>query len=266
MPLRELGEGFHGARIVHLSDLHCSPLVRDDYLYRCLDVVSELEPDFVVFTGDFITVGPRPYARRISDLLARVRARTAKLAVLGNHDYGLWHPVGLGSTRGLAEYLTDQLIQAGIMVLNNSSHCFESEGSVLQFVGTEDPWSPRYSVEEAFGQARRRLPTVALVHNPDAAPDLAAAGAHWVLAGHTHGKRTPDTRLHRAAFPSRCRHWTGGRYSLGNGRMLYVNRGLGHARRVGPEGRPEITVFTLAAEQVQSFRYADADEPADVMT
>ena len=53
MPLRGLGPGLEGYRLVQISDLHCGSSVPMIYLWRCMDRVNELEPDLVVVTGDF---------------------------------------------------------------------------------------------------------------------------------------------------------------------------------------------------------------------
>lgn len=46
-------------------------------------------------------------------------------------------------------------------------------------------------------------------------------------------------------MPVRNRRYATGEIPLGDGRTLYVNRGLGHLLRVRFNARPEITVFTL---------------------
>jgi predicted MPP superfamily phosphohydrolase len=244
MRLEGLGKGLDGAKLVHISDLHCSPLVLDRYLRECVSAVNALEPDFVAITGDFIT-GPRYYARRVAHVLARLSPRIATVACLGNHDYGIFHPRGYGSMRGLSEYLTQALAQADIFVMLNEPRVFSRDGADIQFVGLEDYWSPRYNPHLAFAHARPGLPTVALCHNPDAAAQVARFGAQWVLAGHTHGTNNNETRLHELVMPVTERHYHAGGYELAEGRRLYVNRGLGYARRWNLNTRPEITLFTL---------------------
>jgi hypothetical protein len=46
-------------------------------------------------------------------------------------------------------------------------------------------------------------------------------------------------------LPVRNRRYTCGEFDLGNGRRLYINRGLGYLHRVRFNVRPEITVFRL---------------------
>ncbi|MFW6155280.1 MAG: metallophosphoesterase [Planctomycetota bacterium] len=243
MPLNDLAEPFVGRKLVHISDLHCSPMVVPRYLRQVLDRVAAEEPDVLVITGDLVT-GGTAYARRVAGMLASVPAKVARVACLGNHDYGIYHPSGRGHMRQLSGYLTGQLHQAGVQVLRNQSLTVHLDGHALQVVGVEDAWSGRYDPETAFADARAGMPTIGLTHNPDGAADLVERGAHWVLAGHTHGNKAGDSALRDAVLPVESEVYAGGYYSL-DGAHLYVNRGLSYARRLNLNKRPEITVFTL---------------------
>jgi predicted MPP superfamily phosphohydrolase len=247
MPLVNLGWEFDGVRLVHLSDLHCGALVREKHLRRYVEMVNSLDADFVAITGDFITTGSRRHARAVARALRDMRANRAVVACLGNHDYGRWHPRGWGEAAGIADFLSGELSDAGVIVLRNESRTFFHGESVLQFVGVEDYWSPRYDPQTAFDLVDFDSPVITLAHNPDTAPDLAAIGAGWVLSGHTHGKATPDTRFWDVVYPTRFKQFVGGQYALGGERHLYVNRGISNAWRVRSEHRPEITLFTLRA-------------------
>lgn len=245
MPLTGLGKGFEGATVAHISDLHRSPIVLERYLRNCVEAVNDLEVDFVAITGDFIT-GTKRYARGIGNVLKDLRPNIASVACLGNHDYGLVHPSGLGRMKGLAGYLTEQLTAAGVYVMLNETTLFHRGGSAVQFVGVEDFWSRKYDPHAAFAHARQQVPTIALCHNPDGAPDMISRGAQWVLAGHTHGRPAKKRAVKHLFFPKRHKHFAVGHYEVGDGR-LYVNRGLGHGLRHS-KLRPEITLFTLSAK------------------
>jgi hypothetical protein len=249
MPIPGLGDALCGSTLAHISDLHCSPIVLEKYLNHCVDAVNRLGPDFIAVTGDLIT-GPKPYARRVARILARLSPRIATVACLGNHDYGIFHPNGLGAARDLAQYVAEQLSRADIFVMMNESRVFRCDGAAIQFVGLEDLWSDRYDPIRAFETAAD-LPTIALCHNPDAAWQVAYWGAHWVLAGHTHGSPKTGTRLRDLLLPASHKDFLAGLYALGGGKYLYVNRGLGYARRMNLNARPEITLFTLNRAEAQ---------------
>jgi len=257
MPLPGVNGDVEGITLVHISDLHCCPIVRERYLLQCVSAVNKLKPDFVAITGDFIT-GPRRYARRIARVLSELKSRIAVVACLGNHDYGIYHPNGLGGNRGLADFLACELTSRDIFVMRNEARRFRVGQTEIQFVGLEDYWSGQYNPHLAFEMAHSRIPTIALCHNPDAAMQVAHFGANWILAGHTHGQKTPDTRFHDLILPTNHKQFSAGYYTLGPDRHLYVNRGLGYARRMNLNARPEITLFTLAGQGQAKGGHAEA--------
>lgn len=237
MVLRGLGGGLDGARLAHITDLHCSTIVRDGYLRRYVDAINQMDVDFVAITGDFITTAQQHFARRVASVLAGLRPRIATVACLGNHDYGIWNPSKPGGRPGIADYVSRQLTQAGVTVLRNQWLTITRGSSTVQFAGLEDFWSLAYNARAALKLLRPDQPIIALCHNPDAAHELARRGAQWVLAGHTHGKSD-------IFCPTLLKDFVGGHYPLGNGGNLYVSRGIGHSRR-SSQDRPEITLFTL---------------------
>jgi predicted MPP superfamily phosphohydrolase len=250
MPLPSLGPAFVGSRLVHLTDLHSSPIMREEHLIHYMDLVNHLEPDFVVITGDFITASARPYVRRIGRVLKELSPQIATLACLGNHDYGLWHPTVGSGVRGLAQCMTEHLDKAGVIPLVSQSRTYHRDGHALQFAGLGDLWTDTFRPDRAFSSLEIEVPTIALVHNPDAAPELASMGADHVLCGHTHGKASSGSRLGNLLFPMTHQQFIAGQYDLPGGKSLYVNSGLGHASISRKSYRPEIAVFTLCQERV----------------
>ena len=249
MPLPALGGDLCGATIAHISDLHCSPVVLERYLRRCVKLVNSLEVDFVAITGDFIT-GAKHYARRVARVLGDLEPKIATVACLGNHDYGIIHPTGLGAARGLSTYVSDRLTHVDLFVMLNESRTFRVGDAAIQFVGVEDYWTPHFDPVRAFEMIDPDLPTIALCHNPDAGPLLAHRGAHWVLSGHTHGAERRNSRFGELIYPADNRQFSAGQYRLHNGTGLYVNRGIGYARRISLNTRPEVTLFTLCEGQL----------------
>jgi predicted MPP superfamily phosphohydrolase len=237
--------------------------MREQHLMKCFDFVNRLEPDFVVITGDFITASARHYARRIGGLLKRLAPKVDTLAVLGNHDYGVFVP-NQKVVRGLGEYVSEQLDSAGVKVLTNKTATYRQAGAVLHFAGIGEVWSPDHDPSAAFASIDARQPVIALVHNPDAAPHLSQLGARYILAGHTHGRPSRNTRMHNALWPAVFLNFGAGEYDLGDDRKLYVNRGIGPSRRVCANTRPEVTMFTLrrAVAQVRPSRPSWA--PAEI--
>lgn len=252
LPLRGLDEDLDCITIAHLSDLHLGLVMRQQHISLCVDIVNEAKPDFVVITGDFLTTNAKRYARRIATLVGKLRPKTAALACLGNHDYGLWHPIAGWEFRGLAECLAASLADNGVIPLINESRTFTRGLGTIRFAGVGERWSSFYKPQVALAECKNasggraaRTPTVALVHNPDAAIDLADLGADLVLAGHTHGNKPTNSAMRRALFPMLHRNFVAGYYELPGGKHLYINRGIGNSRRTCANTRPEITLITL---------------------
>lgn len=242
LPVDGLPAALDGRRLVQLSDLHIGPRVDDGYLIEALSRASDLTPDIVVITGDFLTYrherGEAQFAQ-LRDVLAHLpKGRLATLGILGNHDYGRnW------SEPNVAARVVAEAERAGVRVLRNEA----ANVGGLDVVGVDDLWAHRADPESALA---RRTSDAALVlcHNPDTLDERPWAGYRgWILAGHTHGGQCKPPFLPPPLLPVRNKRYSAGEIPIEDGRRLYINRGLGHLLRVRFNVRPEITSFTLRA-------------------
>ena len=78
-------------------------------------------------------------------------------------------------------------------------------------------------------------------------PAVGRASRGWILSGHTHGGQCKPPFLPPPIIPVKNKRYTAGEFDLGDGRPLYINRGLGHLIRARFNARPEVTVFRLRA-------------------
>jgi hypothetical protein len=238
MPVASLPPALDGAVLLQISDLHIGPQVSDAFLSRALAEARERAPEFVVYTGDFVTwEGPEQLAQLDRLFRAAPRGSLGTVAALGNHDYGdHW------SDRTVAAALQRRLEDHGIMVLRNAARVVGG----LQFVGFEDLWTPLFSGSGVMSLRDPRLPTVALCHNPDAC-DLSIWDGYrgWILSGHTHGGQVSIPLVGAPLVPVRNKRYVAGEYTLADGRSLYINRALGHTLPVRFGVRPEVTVHRL---------------------
>jgi len=240
LPLRYLPPSLDGKVLVQLSDLHIGNRFDWRYLVRALDHTCALAPDFVVYTGDFITYESAEQFAQLATVLQHApQGRLGTAAVLGNHDYGPgW------SCPSIAEQVVACLHEAGIPVLRNAVEVF----SGLQIGGVDDWWGPNFDLEAVVSCLEPGMATVVLSHNPDTV-DLPQWDGYqgWILAGHTHGGQVKLPFLPPPALPVRNKRYTAGVFDLWNGRFLYVNRALGNLWPVRFGVRPEVTIFTLRA-------------------
>jgi hypothetical protein len=238
LPLFGLPKDLEGRTLVQISDIHVGPQVDDDYVIHSLERAAALDPDYVVFTGDFLSRRPgRPHTDQLTHVLRSMpHGRRATVAILGNHDYGVnW------SEPSIAAAVAETVRQAGAQVLRNESVIVAG----LQLIGFDDLWAHQFSIAP-LQTIDREAATVALVHNPDCV-DLPGwqTGHGWVLAGHTHGGQCKPPFLPPPILPVQNRRYTAGEFDLPSGRRLYINRGVGHLIRVRFNCRPEITAFRL---------------------
>lgn len=236
VPVRGLDPAFDGYTIAQLSDLHIGSLLSRRRALRWVATANREAADLVALTGDYVTSGVLFHAE-IADLLGRLRARDAVIAVLGNHDYF-----------GHGEPLISLLPERGIVLLRNARHTISRGAASLEIAGVDDTWTRKADVELAMLGFDRSRPLIALTHDPALFPDFVRHGAALVLAGHTHwGQVGVPFASARWNLARRVFRFSAGLYREGDS-TLYVNPGLGTS---GPPVRfgsaPEITIFVLRA-------------------
>jgi len=268
MPLENLPASLEGATLLQVSDVHVGPRVSSDYIIRSFEVGRALAPDFVAFSGDFVSYrSPHEIAELARVLRAAPRGRLGTVASLGNHDYGRnWESIAV------ADEISRVATDAGMVVLRNDVRTIAG----LQFAGLADYWSPEFGsrhgrpptgalvapVPSRFARANtdasaalrllaRDAPTVVLSHNPDVQDLPIWDGVRgWVLAGHTHGGQVKPPFLPPPILPVENKRYTAGAFDVGPGRTMYVNRGLGFLVQVRFAVRPELTLFRLTRAPV----------------
>lgn len=242
--LKGLPPQFSGLRILQLSDLHFSRLVSKAYLEKCIRLANELEPDLVFLTGDFVTANEgtraettRHYIEPLPEILAPLKARFGRFAVLGNHDVAV-NPKAVERA----------LEQAGIYVLRDERVALARGGKRLPLVGLADFGTQIVNQERAFAGIAPDEPSLIAMHNPDLFEVGMRHRNGLVFAGHLHGGQIRFPFVGPIYVPSRFgTKYLSGRFQRGDLCML-VNRGLGVIHfRVRLNCRPEITLVTLKA-------------------
>lgn len=240
MPLAGLPSVLTGRTVAQVSDLHVGPVVDSDHLIAALRYLHALQPDLIVLTGDFMTCWRGEQVDEAAGVLEHLPpAPLGRVAVLGNHDYGeSWR------YNEVAERLAVRLADLGITLLRNANCNIDG----LQVVGIDDFWTQNFRPADALAGVDLTSDSIILCHNPDAADVPVMKGFRgWMLSGHTHGGQCKPPFLPPPLLPVRNRRYTCGAFDLGDGRSMYINRGLGYIRRVRFNARPEITLFRLVS-------------------
>lgn len=259
IPIRDLPPRLQGTVIVQLSDFHYDGKRLSERLLRdAIATIPTLNPDLVVFTGDFITEAPDPIYP-LAAQLGPIAKTYPTYAILGNHD-NYWPT----ARRTVTAALTD----IDITVLwNQVAYPF---GPDLALVGLADYYHSDFT-PEVLSQLPPHLPRIVLSHNPDTAEHMTPWRVDLQLSGHTHGgqivlpgignlaarwfrwrKRLPKiVRKSKIPYVSeRCAdvvdhwEWAMGLHQVGPN-LLYVNRGLGSYAPGRLFCNPEITAITL---------------------
>jgi uncharacterized protein len=241
LPIRNLPDALAGSTLMQISDIHVGPVVADDYLLDTFTRAAEFRPDLVVLTGDYLTSRRDEEVEHAACILRHLPlGRLATLAILGNHDYAANY-----SRLWVANKMTGLLGDLGIQVLRNSR--VQIVG--LTIAGLDDLLSPLFRPQHVLPTLDPAVANLVLCHNPDAADQPVWAGYQgWILCGHTHGGQCKAPFFTPPIVPVSNTRYIAGEVDLGDGRRLYINRGVGHLRQVRFNARPEITVFTLTRD------------------
>ena len=236
-----LPEGFDGAVVVQLSDLHCGSFGENNS--GLLSAVAAAEPDYIFLTGDLLDQAkpiPEGYVETLAGGLAAI---APTYYVTGNHEWA----------RGGVPELKNTLADCGVTVLSNQFVPLERQGDVILLAGIDDPngYADQKTPEELAAEiaaAGDGPYWLLLAHrNTLFADRYSWLGANLTICGHGHGGliRLPFTdglvSTDRTFFPT----YTAGFYTA-NGARVFVSRGLGNSGRTFRLfNRPQVVVLTL---------------------
>ncbi len=239
MPIKNLPEALVGKTLMQISDIHVGKRFDYKYLIASFEKAKTFQPDFVVYTGDYITLYKEQVQfDRLDEVLKNaVKGKIATIGILGNHDYGKnW------AQQSVADSISNRLIDNGITLLKNE----QTEVAGLNFIGFDDYWGLNFFPEKVMQYYDASKANILLCHNPDVCDmDVWNGYSGWILSGHTHGGQCKPPFLPAPLLPVKNRKYSAGKFELSNNRTLYINRALGHMIQVRFNVRPEITVFEL---------------------
>ena len=107
-------------KIVQLSDFHLASFYNHErLLQQVMDEVNSYKPDLILNTGDFVTFGWREFGKN-DTIISKAKSRLGNFAIMGNHDFGTYHPFFTEADRDNNVLLMNHLISSsGYKVLND---------------------------------------------------------------------------------------------------------------------------------------------------
>jgi len=238
MPIHNLPKHLIGKTLIQISDIHVGNRFDYNYLIESFKKAQKLNPDYVVYTGDYVSYENKEQFKQLDKVLKHtVKGKLGTIGILGNHDYGdNW------AEQSVADKISSQLEGVGVQVLKNQQKEFDG----LNFIGLDDYWGLNFAPEKVMNQYNDSIANIVLCHNPDVC-DLNIWNGYkgWILSGHTHGGQCKPPFLPAPLLPVKNKKYSSSKIDLEDGRLLYINRALGHLHQVRFNVRPEITVFEL---------------------
>lgn len=244
---------FDGYRLVHISDLHAGTFnSKPEKVDRIVKEVNDLRPDLICFTGDIATMSVSeilPFEEKLKQL----HAEDGVMSILGNHDFFIYSPdYHTDAERDAAAdtltlYQTEML---GWKVLRNTSVILKRGGDSLAVAGVDNIHGDGQGFETIQkGDLKKAVEglegifTILMTHDPShwEAEVLPLSEAQITLSGHTHAGQirifgwSPANLMFKDADGRSDR----------DGRMLYVNSGLGCTVQMRLGCPAEITLITL---------------------
>ena len=270
-----------GLRIVQFTDLHFHKNLSLSFLKRISRKIRSLKPDLIFFTGDFLCYSQLEKSDILESFLCELHAPHGCFCVFGNHDYANYvsrtregvydvltprNPT-LGLFKGiqtllqkeekkgcisknaletpLHEGLCNLLQRTPFTLLENTSITLPIG---LNIVGVGEYGLAKFKPEVAFTSYQKKFPGIVLCHNPDTFPKLKHFPGNWVFAGHTHGEQIHFPFL-LGALSKKLARIENPKYTRGlfqeEGKIFYVNRGVGGAKPLRFCSPPEILSITF---------------------
>jgi hypothetical protein len=228
--LPNLPPEWDGLTLLLLSDLHFHGTPSRAYFDRVLDeLASGPVPDCVCLAGDFVDTDT--HHDWIRPLLGRLRAKEAKLAILGNHDK--YHD---------PNRVRSELAAAGYTVLSNTWREITVRGVSCVAVGHEGPW---LDPPPDLGAAPTGPFRLCLSHTPDNFYWGQSNGVGLMLCGHVHGGAIRVPLVGSIFVPSAY----GRKFDQGvfeeNGTVMVVSRGVSGKEPLRFRCNPQAIRITL---------------------
>ena len=256
MTFSNIPTGFDGYKIAFISDIHIGSMWNaENELEELSGIISDINPDLLVFGGDLVNIHHSELTPEILALLSRIKGKDGSYAILGNHDTGAYIN---GSTAELRakniEMVRSKLENAGWLLLQDSTVYLKMGNDSIALTGidySDELLEYKHSLSSIrgydVGRVYKTVPdnifNITVSHLPQLWYSLCDGGySDLTLSGHIHSMQFKLFSCSPAMLM--YDEWSG-LYEREKGK-LYINDGIGSVgffARVG--ANPEITVITL---------------------
>ena len=227
-----VAKSFQELKFVQISDLLYNGNIKK--LEKIKDIVNNLEPDIIFFTGDLfnknIKYSDEDY-KNINNFLKSLNAELYKYAIIGDND-----------NNNLDKY-KDILYDSNFILLNNEKFLlFYKDNTPINIVGLNN----NYNIDELLQTDVEYNYSIILVHNPDEIKNLNNDKINLVLAGHSLGGIVNIPYYGGLIKKEGINTYINEYYKVNN-KDLYISNGLGYERfEFRLFNTPSINVFRFS--------------------
>lgn len=242
--MRKLDPVFDGYKIVNLCDIHLGQWMSPKIFEGVVDSVNSLKPDLITLTGDYVSYILDKYEKPLEHAFKRLKAKDAKVAVLGNHD----HWLGEDKIRNILKKSDIIDVSNDVYTLKRNTDKGER---MLNIAGVDSYMLGKDNIQKVLKKLPTEGPAILLAHEPDFA-SISSKTKRFTLqiSGHSHGGQFiipgTETTLLRGAYSTK---YPVGKYKVGN-MLQYTSKGLGtNVFWMRINCKAEITEFTLQSQK-----------------
>jgi len=248
-----LPDAFDGVRIVHISDAHLGSFSTNyEPVKKAVQMINELNPDYVFFTGDMVN-NHSDEAEPWIEVFSQIQASGGKYSVFGNHDYADYGSFTPEEKQYSINRLKEIHRKMGFRLLEDEHVKLVKGQETITLIGVHNWGKGFHQVGDLTKALEDTNPDdfqILLSHDPTHFEEQVKykTSIDLTLSGHTHGMQmgieVPSLGIKWSPVKFRYPRWAG--LYQENGQNVYINRGFGVLAYPGRVGMaPEITLLTL---------------------